>query len=157
MKRTFRALFLLVGMFFINVFLTFDMHAQENHHPEFEGTWVLDSVQVKEIVQSNIVEKTVLPGDNYEFDNFWMHQLTLNNGMATYTDKIGCIIADIPYFIKDINDNTATLIINGVDYKVLSVQLLSSEIMLITQSLTTGDDTQVINIFWKIYYHKSNY
>ena len=155
MKRTFKAL--LISMFAAISLLAFDIHAQEKSHSNFEGTWVLDSVQVKEIMPDGIKEKTVLPDDDYEFDNIWMQQFTLNaDGMASYKDKIGCIMADIPYLIDNKIDNETTLTIEGIDYKVLSVRLLSNKTMLITHSLTSGDDTQVINIFWKIYYHKSN-
>jgi len=156
MKRTYKSLLLLFSIFFLTAFSAIDMKAQSTNSG-FEGTWILDSVQVKEVGPDNIVEKTVLPDEDYEFNNIWMHHFTLDaNGKASYKEKNDCIISDIPFSIEDIKGNTATLIINGVDYKVLNVQLLSDKKMLINHSLTTGDEILVINVFLKIYYHKSN-
>ena len=156
MQRTYKSLLLLFSIFFLAAFSANDVKAQ-SANSGFEGTWILDSVQIKEVMPDNIVEKTVLPSEDCKFNNIWMQHLTLDtNGKASYKEKSDCIITNIPFSIERIKENTATLIINGVDYKVLNVQLLSDKKMLINHSLTTGDDILVIDVFFKIYYHKSN-
>ena len=156
MKQTFKAL--LISMFAAISLLAFDIHAQEKSHSNFEGTWILDSVQVKEVMSGNIEEKTVLPGGYSKFNNNWMFQFTLNaDGKASYTEADKRTISDIQYTINNKNGNSATLNIDGVpDYKILNAQLLSNNIMLFTISFSSGYELKDIEVFWKMYYHKSN-
>ena len=157
MKRTFKAL-LLIGLSILSAFTAIELQAQNSNQSDFEGAWVLDSVRVKEVVLDSIVEKTVLPGDVSEFNNNWMLQFTLRaDGKASYTEIGNRTISGIPYSIENRNGNNATLIIDGVpDYKILSVQLLSKNAMLFTLSFSSGYEMKDIEVYWKMYYHKSN-
>ena len=65
MKRTYKSLLLLFSIFFLAAFSANDVKAQ-SANSWFEGTWILDSVQIKEVRSNNIVEKT-LPGDDIDF------------------------------------------------------------------------------------------
>jgi hypothetical protein len=75
--------------------------------------------------------------------------------MASYTETTKMSVSDVPYMIEDLNGNRATLIIDGVpDYKILPVELLPDNVMLITFSFATGYDLKDIEVFWKMYYRK---
>ena len=132
-----------------------------------EGVWVLDSVQVKEIVADNIVEKTVLPNERALFDVQWMKLFKLDaDGKASYTE-VGFgefpvtrpyFYTDMPYEIKDIIGNTATLIIGSVpEKKILNIRLLSDSSMVISYSFITRMTAYLhdVEIIWKMYYRKS--
>ena len=112
----------------------------------------------KETTPDNILQKTVLPGGKSKFDNNWMLSFTLGaEGKASYTEVDDRTIPDVPYSIKDKMGNAAILVIDGVpDYKILNIQLLSDSSLLITQSFSTGYNLQNIDVFWKMYYRKSN-
>ena len=155
MKQAFKALWLLVGVYSILAFSAVDLYAQETF--PIEGTWKLDSVQVKEIVQDNVMQKTVLPSEECNFNHTWMLQFTLNpNGKASYTGENNHTISDVPYFVEDITGNRATLIIDGVpEYKILKMQLTSTNAMLISISFITGYDMKDMEVGWEMYYRKS--
>ena len=155
MKRVYKALLLRISIFLLFAFSTIDMQAQ-NNHSEFEGTWVLDSVQVKEIVGDNVMQKTVLPGEECKFNHSWMLQFTLNtNGKASYSEENNRTISDRPYSVEGKTGNRATLIIDGVpDYKILNTQLISAKSMLISISFTTGYEMKDIEVYWEMYYRK---
>jgi hypothetical protein len=157
MKRAFKALLLIISIFFVSALSVADIKAQNNLHPEYEGTWVLDSVQVKEVMPDSIVVRTVLPGGESKFNNSWMLQFTLNaNGKASYSGKNKRTISDRPYSIEGKTGNIATLIINGIiDHKKLNTQLISAKSMLISNSFTTGYKMKDIEVSWKMYYRKS--
>ena len=156
MKRIKKALLLLCCLFLAVAFPAVDMHAQ-GANSRFEGTWVLDSVQVKKVTSESIYERTFLPEEDNKYNNNWMMQFTLNtDGVSSFTKKNGVAIADIPYIIEGKNGNTARLIISGVDYKVLNVELLSNKTMLINSAYTTEENSQVTDISWKMYYRKSD-
>ena len=154
MKRTNIALLLIVSILLTSAFSAVNMQAQR----VFEGTWVLDSVQVKEIMPDSIIQKTVLPGGDSKFSQSWMQRFTLENGgKASYTDEVNGTISNVPYAIEERNGNNATIVINGVpDYKVLKTQLLSDNTLLLTVSFTTGYKLKAIEVLWKMYYRKSN-
>jgi hypothetical protein len=158
--RIYKHLVTVSWLFFFSLFLfpSANSFAQSSLYPEFEGVWILDSVQVKEILPESVVQKTVLPGGRSNFDGNWMWQFTLNaGGKADYTETGNRTISDVHYFIKDKQGNVATLIIDGVpDYKILSVALLSDNTLLYAHSFTTGYNLQNIEVSWKMYYHKSN-
>ena len=155
-ERTFKALLQLIGVCSVIALSTFEIHAQENF--QIEGAWVLDSVQVKEVMSGNIVEKTVLPGDDYNLGKSWMLQLTLkDNGNVAYTENGNQTTSYIIYKIKDISENSATLMFYGItDYIEYKVDFFSDKAMLLNYSYTTLYDQQNIDISWKLYYHKSN-
>ncbi len=129
-----------------------------------EGAWVLDSVQVKETMPDNIIEKTVLPNEQALFNANWMKQFKLDtNGKVSYTevgfkeldDEQSYAITGVPYEIKDIVENTATLIINSItDRKILKIKMVSDNTMMIEQSFTSGYNMRNIEISWKKYYHR---
>ena len=148
---------LLFSIFFFAAFSAIDAQAQ-NANSGFEGTWILDSVQVKEIMPDSIINRTVLPGGYSKFNNSWMLQFTLNaNGKASYTEINNRTVRDIPYTITDTNGSSATLTINGIpDYKILNAQLLSDNVILLTISFSTGYKLKDIEVSWKMYYSKSN-
>ena len=158
MKHSFKALLLIVSLFFASAFSAIEMRAQNNLHPEFEGTWVLDSIQVNEIMPDGIKQKTVLQGDYNEFIINWMWEITLNgHGTLLYKEGVNQNFSSCPYIIEDRNENTATLRINKMPgYKIVKVQLLSESSILITHSFTTEHDMQDIDISCKMYYSKSN-
>ena len=147
---------LLFSIFFLTAFSAIDIKAQSTNSG-FEGTWILDSVQVKEIVEGNVMQKTVLPGEDCKLNDNWMLQFTLDsNGKASYTEKNNHTISDVPFAVENKTGNKATLIIDGVpEYKVLNVQLTSANSMLISISFTTGYEMKDIEVFWKMYYIKS--
>ena len=130
----------------------------------WEGVWVLDSVQVKESMPESVVEKTVLPGGQALFNGNWMTRFELNaEGKASYTEvgfsewkkEQSYIIADVPYELKDMAGNTATLIIDGItDRKVLNISMISDNMMFIEQSFTSGYNRREIEISWKMYYRR---
>ena len=134
--------------------------------PAWEGVWVLDSVQVKEIMPDSIVKKTVLPGERALLDTNWMNRLELDtDGKASYTEvSIGTLpveqpyfFTDIPYEMSDVAGNTATLIIDGVpDNKILNRQWLSDSSMVISHSFTTrmSGYSSDVEISWKMYYRR---
>ena len=156
MKRTFNTFLLLKCMFLLLAFPAVDMQAQ-SVDSRFEGTWVLDSVQVKEVMPDSISERTFLPKEDNKYNNNWMMQFTLNtDGVSSYMEKNGITIANIPYIIERKSVNTAALTIQGVDYKVLNIELLSDKALLITHAYTTEENPQVTDIFWKMYYRKSD-
>ena len=47
MKRTFKALLLLVSLFVVSVFSAIEMRAQNNPHPELEGIWILEKCEIQ--------------------------------------------------------------------------------------------------------------
>ena len=157
MKRVFKALLLIISIFFISALSVADIKAQNNLHPEYEGTWVLDSVQIKEVMPDSIVAKTVLPGEECKFNHFWMLRFTLNaNGKASYSEKNNRIVSDVPYLVEEKTRNSANLIINGApDYKILNTQMISAKSMLISISFTTGYEMKDIEVAWRMYYRKS--
>ena len=134
--------------------------------PAWEGVWVLDSVQVKEIMPDSIVEKTVLPGERALLDANWMNRFKLDtDGKASYTEvAIGTLpvdrpyfFTDIPYEIMDVAGNTATLVIDGVpDNKILNMQWLSDSSMVISHSFTKRMTIYLhdVEIAWKMYYRR---
>ena len=66
-------------------------------------------------------------------------------------------ILDVPYMIKDVDGNSATLIIDGVpEYKILSIQLLSDSVMQINHSFNSSYQLQDIEVSWSMFYHKSD-
>ena len=154
MKRAYKSLLLLFSIFFMTAFSAIDMQAQ-SANSGFEGTWVLDSVQIKEVGPDNIVEKT-LPGDNNDFYGSRMWQLTLgSDGKLSYMDKSGQNTSSIPYTIKNKNGNAATLITDSTGDVEKKIQLLSENTMLVTQSFTImGVNMENIDITWKMYYSK---
>ena len=158
MKQTFKAFLLIFSLFFVSAFSAIEMRAQTNFHPEFEGTWILDSIQVNEIMPDGIKQKTVLYGDYNEYIIDWMWQITLDGqGTLLYKEDGNRNYSNAPYIIKDRNGDTATLVINKMpDYKILKAQLLSESSMLIIHYFTTKHDTQDIDISCKMYYSKSN-
>jgi len=157
MKRIKKALLLLCCLFLAVAFPAVDMQAQ-GVNSGFEGTWVLDSVQVKEVMPDSIIQKTVLPGGDSKFSQSWMLQFTLNaGGKASYTEAGNRTISNVSYTIEERNGNNATIIIDGVpDYKILNTQLLSNNTLLFTVSFSTGYNLKDIDVSWEMYYHKSN-
>ena len=156
MKRINKALLLLCSLFLAVAFPGVDMHAQ-GVNSGFEGTWVLDSVQVKVVTSESISERTFLPEEDNKYNNNWMMQFTLNtDGVSSFTKKNGVTAADIPYIIEGKNGNTATLIFSVVDHKVLNVELLSDKAMLINSAYTIEENSQATDISRKMYYRKSD-
>jgi len=156
MKRLFKTFLLLTSIFLLFVFSSVNAQAQ-SANSRFEGTWVLDSVQVKEVTSESISERTFLPKEDNKYNNNWMMQFTLNtDGVSSFTEKNGIKISDIPYKIERKSGNTAILTIQGVDYKVLNMELLSDKTMLINSAYTTEENSQVTDISWKMYYRKSD-
>ncbi|MDR2915622.1 MAG: hypothetical protein LBV74_12445 [Tannerella sp.] len=156
MGYTFKALFTGSVLFFLITFSNFKISAQDHIFPEFVGTWTLDSVQVTEVMPDSTIQKTVLPGQSSKFNDSWMWQFTLDTeGKAAYKQSGNNLISNILYYIKDKSGNAATLIIDGVpDYKILNVQLLSENILLVTQSFSTGYNLHDIDVSWRMHYHK---
>ena len=155
MKRTFKTFLLLTNIFLLFAFPAVDMQAQ-SINSGFEGTWVLDSVQVKEVMPDSIVEKTVLPGDDSKFNFIWFSQMTLDaKGVFFYKENGGRNIIKASYKVEDENGNKATLTINmSPGYRELKVQLLSEKTLLATQTFSSEYDMKNIDIVWNIYYHK---
>ena len=154
MKRTFKALLLTVSFFFASALSVTGVQAQNNSNSGFEGTWILDSIQVKEIMPDGIRQKTVLHGDDNEFIINCMWQITMDGrGTLLYNEYGNPNVLDAPYVIEDRNGDTATLKINRMpNYKVLKIQLLSESSMLITHSFATMQD---MDISCRMYYSKS--
>ena len=131
---------------------------------DLKGVWVLDSVQVKEIMPDNIVEKTVRPNGQALFSGSWMKRFKLDTeGKASYTtigytgfiDEQSFVITNVPYELKDITENAATLVIDGATgRKTLSMRLLPDNVMIIEQSFTSVYYMRDIEIFWKMYYRR---
>ena len=153
MKRTNKAL-LLVSILFISAFSTVDAQAQ-SVNSRFEGTWVLDSVQVKEVSTTGVAEKK-LSGDDKDFFGRWMWQLTIGSDRKiTFTDRSGQGTSSALYTIKDRNGNSATLITDSTGDIEKRIQLLSENLMIITQPFTIlGVNMEKIDITWKMYYRK---
>lgn len=167
MKHTFKALLMQGVLYLVGLFFSSGVSAQNNIFPELEGTWVLDSIQVKEIMPDSIFEQTVLSGDDINFSSDWMWQLTFaTNEQLLYTyyrnrhksSETPIIKEKIPYTSKNTRKNTTTLIIDRTaDYRVLEIQLISKNTLLITHSFSTQkNDIQDIDVSWNMYYHKSN-
>jgi len=154
MKRTYKSLLLLFSIFFVAAFSAIDMKAQSTNSG-FEGTWILDSVQVKEVGPDNIVEKT-LPGDDIDFFGNRMWQLTIGgDGMLSYTDSSRQNTSSVSYTIKDRIGNAATLTTDSTGDVEKRIQLLSENLMTVTQSFTILDvNMQNIDITWKMYYSR---
>ncbi len=165
MRYTFKALFIGSIVFFCTIFLNVKLSAQDHIPSQFVGTWALDSVQVKEVMPDDIIQKTVLPGQNSNFNSNWMQELTLvaekqllymNNNLNSSNTPI--INEQIPYTIEEIKENVATIVINRTaDYRILKIQQYSQNALLITQSFTTtNSNMQRVEVSWKMFYHKSN-
>ena len=154
MKRTYKSLLLQFSIFILTAFSAIDMQAQ-SANSGFEGVWVLDSVQIKEVGPDNIVEK-ILPGDDIDFYGNWMWQLTLSSdGILSYMDRSGQNTPSVPYIIKNKTGNTATLIIDSTGELEKKIQLLSKSVMTITHSFMIIDgETRNIDTSWKMYYSK---
>ena len=153
MKRTYKTLLLIVSILFISAFPAVDMQAQ-SVDSRFEGTWVLDSLQVNEIMPDGDIQKIALHGDDNGFIITWMRQITLDDrGTLLYNEDGNPNVSDASYVIEDMNGDTATLKINKVpEYIELKIQLLSESSMLITHSFTTMQD---MDISCRMYYSKS--
>jgi hypothetical protein len=133
---------------------------------QLKGEWVLDSVQVKEIMSGEVVQMTVQPhGGLAKFSHIWMYRFKLTGeGKASYSENAQrkitrqtYYVSDIPYIVEDIDENTASLIIDGVpEYKILKMQLLTDNTMLIRQSFTADYNSQDIEVSWSLFYHKSD-
>ncbi len=159
MKQTFKALFMGGVVFFLSTFLNLKLSAQDYIPTELIGTWALDSVQVEEVLPDNIIQKTVLPGDDINFYNDWMWQMTFTTDRQLfYTYNNNQNISETLYTIKDKKENTATLIINRtVDHLILKIQLLSPTTILITREFTTTyNSTLNTETYWMMYYSKSS-
>lgn len=158
MKHIFKALLIQGVLYSATLFFNFGASAQSRIFPELEGSWILDSVQVKEAMPDSFIQKTVLAGEACKFNDYWMLKLTLNSdNKASYTEAKERTISDVPYNIKDKAGNNATLIIDGVpDYKILNIQLIPDNILIINHSFRTGYNFQDIDISWKMYYHRFN-
>ena len=156
-KRTFKALLLLISIFFLYAFSVVDMQAQ-SVNSGFEGTWVLDSVQVKEVMPESIIEKTVLPGDDNEYIINRMWQITLDiHGRLFYKVYGSQDISDATYVIEDRSGDTATLVFKSPPiYSIFKTQLLSQSSMIMTHSFTIGRDMKDIEVFYKMFYRKIN-
>ena len=165
MRRLMNFLFALGVLFCLTSFMHFKPVDGPNSFVEqLKGEWILDSVQVKEIMSGEVNCLTVLPGSRAKFDHAWMLRFKLDGeGKASYIENshVNVLdrlfsISDVPYEVKNIEGNTATLIINGVpEYKILNIQLPSDSTMLIRQSFTTAYKIQEIEVFWTFFYHKS--
>lgn len=156
MRYTFKALFTGGVLLFLAVFSNVKLSAQNQIVPECIGTWILDSVQVREIMPDSIVEKT-LPGDDINFYGNWMWQLILDSkGHISYTDSRMQNTSSAPYTIKDRNGNTATLTIDITGDYSMKIQMLSESSMLAIYSYKTiNNKMQNVEIFWNMYYCKS--
>ena len=156
MKQRYKVLMLIVSIFFISAFSTVDIHAQ-NVNKGFEGIWVMDSLQVKEVMPDSIAEKTILPSDNTHFFGSWMWQLSIGSDRKlTFTDRSGQSTSSASYTIKDRNGNAATLITDSTGDIEKRVQLTSENIMTVTQSFTIlGENMQNIDVTWKMFYRKN--
>ena len=167
MRRLLNFLFTLCVLFCLTSFMHFKpVDGPTSFVEQLKGEWVLDSVQVKEIMSSEVVQMTVLPGSRAKFDHVWMLRFKLDGeGNASYFENSHehvldrrFPISDVPYEVKDIAGNTATLIIDGVpEYKILNIQLLSDSTMLIRQSFISTYDLQEIEVSWTLFYHKSKH
>jgi|GEM_PF-6498156 len=150
MKQTRKAL--LICIFSAISLIAFNIYAQKNTHFDFEGTWVLDSVQVKEIMPENIVEKTVLPSEKYNLDDNWILQFTLGTS-ASYVEKNGHALSNVFYII---DGSIVTFYITAIEQIILNTEPLSEKSILITHSSTTEYNSQTVEIFRKMFYHKVN-
>jgi len=157
MKRLFKTFLLLTSIFLLFVFSSVNVQAQSDNSG-LEGTWVLDSVQVKEVTSDNIVEKTVLPGDDNEFIINRMWQITLDvHGRLFYKVYGSQDISDATYIIEDRSGDTATLVFKSPPiYSIFKTQLLSKSSMIMTHSFTIGRDMKDIEVFYKMFYRKIN-
>jgi hypothetical protein len=65
----------------------------------FQGTWVLNSIQVNENSADSVVLKTFLPDERYEFDFFRISRFSLDEASETvpYTLTAGRSFSEIPY------------------------------------------------------------
>ena len=155
MKRTYKALLLIISILFISAFPAVDMQAQ-SINSGFEGVWVLDSVQVKEVMPDSIIQKTVLPGGDSKFSFIWFSQMTLDaKGVLVYTENGSRNSSSAPYKITEKNGNLATLTISILpEYRILKVQLLSEKTLLVTQTFSSEYDMKNIDITLNMYYHK---
>ena len=160
MKQTFTTLLLIISLLFIPALSIIGVQAQSNSHSWFEGTWVLDSIQVKETTPDGVRQKTVLQGDDNEFAINWMWQIMLDGqGTLLYREDDNQNFSSTPYIIEGRNENTATFIIANITPGreiILKVQLLSANSILMTHSFTTKHDMLDIDISCKMYYSKSN-
>ena len=152
MKQTFKALLPIVGIFLVSVI---GVQAQSNSHSGFEGTWVLDSIQVKETTPDGVRQKTVLHGEDSEYIINWMCQITLDGqGTLFYKNEGSSDMSHVSYVIENRDGDTATLTINTTLRMVLKVQLLSETSMLMTRSYTITHGTHDQEISCRMYYSK---
>ena len=150
MKRAYKSLLLLFSIFFVTVFSAIEMRAQSNLHSEFEGTWVLDSVQITEIMPDGNIQKTLLPNEYCEFNSYWIQQFTLNSsGVITYTKTGNHTISNAPCIIKNKDGVMIMTIGEALDYQALEIRPISNTRLLVDHAFCS-------NMFWKLYYHKSN-
>ena len=156
MKQTFKTLLLTVSLFFLSALSAIGVQAQSNSHSWLEGTWVLDSIQVKETTPDGVRHKTVLQGDDNEFIIDWMWQITLDGqGTLSYKNEDSSNMSNVPYIMEDRNGDMATLIIiNTTPYMVLQAQLLSENSMLMVHTYTITHGTHDQEISCRMYYSK---
>ena len=158
--------FIVLGVLFCSTsFMVFEFPAQDQLTPKLYGAWVLDSVQVKEIISGQVTNMTVPSDGQAKFYEQWMRRFKLDaTGKASYSENNHRLVAntpyyiiDVPYKVEDAVDNTATLIIDGVpDYKILKLHLISDNRLIIKYSFNSSYDLQDIEVSWIMFYHKSN-
>ena len=165
MKQVLCIVFLSSILFCSTSLTTVELSNQSVVIEKLKGMWVLDSVQIKEIMSGDEVHMTVRPGGQAKFNQMWMQRFKLDDdGKASYSETVhGNIpdrlffVTDVPYKIEAIDENTATLIIDGVpDYKILNIRF-SDNTLLISQSFVTDYHRQDIEVFWTLFYHKSEH
>ena len=165
MNRMFRFFTRLSVLLCLVSFLNVKPADHDNFAMDLVGEWLLDSVRVKEIMSDKVVEMMVLPDGRAKFDDAWMMRFMLDGeGKASYLEKCfgnteegDYVIKEAPFMVESMDGNTANLIIDGVpDYKILKIQLLSENRLLINHTFSTGYELQDIEVYWTMYYHKSN-
>jgi hypothetical protein len=123
----------------------------------FQGTWVLDSIQVNENSADNIILKTLLPGERYKFDFFWISRFSLDEAGETvsYTLTDGRSFSEMSYRLTP-NGEDYTLFISGapaVKYCTARLQP-GGNMLLLEETFETYIKDQHINAVWRFYYHK---
>ena len=155
MKRTFTTLLLAISLLFIPTLSIIGVQAQSNSHSGFEGTWVLDSIQVEETTPDGVKQKTVLHGEDNGFAINWMWQITLDGqGTLSYKSEGSSYVSNVSYVIENRDGNTATLTLNTTLHTVLQTQLLSETSMLMIHTYTITHGTHDQEISSKMYYSK---
>jgi hypothetical protein len=165
----------MVKIFLLSVLsLAFTANTLASDSDPWQGTWVLDSIQLVETTAQtvettaqtvetsadSVIRKTLLPGERYTFDWFWIGSFTLDEATETvsYTLTTGRSFSGMQYKLTPNEEDSSlfTLFISGapaVKYCTATLQLDDGTLQL-EETFETYVKNQHINAVWRFYYHK---